>query len=122
MCQLVVIAGLLWSSPVLSAPVKPVVTITYDQDFNGTGRDGRPVVGTPVAKPVLVPGKFGKALKSGPTTGYVHYPSKGILNTKSGPVEMWVSPVDWSPMTANFITYSLKPKARDFSGYISIRL
>ncbi|MFH0795692.1 MAG: glycoside hydrolase domain-containing protein [Candidatus Omnitrophota bacterium] len=76
--------------------VQPVLTINYDQDFNGIGHNGHPVSGTLVGNPILAPGKFGQALKSGPTTGYVEYPSQGILNTQSGTVEMWASPVDWS--------------------------
>ncbi|MBM4050833.1 MAG: hypothetical protein FJ279_37535, partial [Planctomycetes bacterium] len=73
----------------------PVVTIRFDKDFNGVGPRGT-VIGTPQGKPELVPGKVGQALKSGPTLGYVDYPTDA-LSRLAGTVEMWVCPLDWLP-------------------------
>lgn len=83
------------------AQVRPVLTLTFDEDFDGAGPKGV-VKGALVDKPLLVPGKWGQVLKSGPTLGYVEYPMEGILNPDCGTVEMWVCPVDWSPDDEKF--------------------
>jgi hypothetical protein len=80
---------------------QPVLTIGFDGDFHGVGPNG-PVAGTPEGKPEWVPGKVGQALKSGPTLGFVHYPTAGLLNRHAGTVEMWVCPLDWTPDDAKF--------------------
>ncbi len=84
------------SSSYAFAQVKPVLTISFDNDLSGVGSKG-PVVGAAVGKPEFVPGRSGQALKTGETTGYVEYPTEGILSRLGGTVEMWVSPVDWKP-------------------------
>lgn len=77
------------------AQTAPVITISFDNDLNGATAAG-PLVGTPDGKPLLAPGKLGQALKSGPATGYVNYPS-ALLRREAGTVEMWVCPLDWTP-------------------------
>lgn len=77
------------------AQTAPVISISFDRDFNGVTAAG-PLAGTPEGKPVLVPGKVGRALNSGPPTGYVNYPA-ALLKREAGTVEMWVCPLDWTP-------------------------
>ena len=83
------------------AQVKPVYTISFDKDFSALGPNGATVAATPEGKPELVPGKFGQALKSGPGTGYLRFPTTG-LRPDSGTVEMWVCPLDWKPADQEF--------------------
>ncbi len=87
--------GCLPAATVGLAQTAPVITISFDKDFNGATAAG-PLVGTPDGKPELAPGKFGQALKSGPPTGYVNYPAD-LLQREAGTVEMWVCPLDWTP-------------------------
>jgi hypothetical protein len=47
-----------WTS-VAAAQVQPVLTLSFDKDFNGVGPRGTTIPGTPAGKPVLVGGKFG---------------------------------------------------------------
>ena len=63
--------------------VQPVLTISFDEGLEGAGREG-PVAGTPAGKPVLAPGKVGQALKSGPGTGYVEYPTAELVRPGGG--------------------------------------
>jgi len=84
------------------AQIAPVLTIHFDKDFHGVGPQGAVVRGTPVGKPELAEGKFGRALKTGSPTGFVDYPTKGILNPRRGTIEMWVCPVDWLPDDGKF--------------------
>ncbi|NCO34678.1 MAG: hypothetical protein AUJ92_07515 [Armatimonadetes bacterium CG2_30_59_28] len=90
----------LFASAVLGQ-TKPVLTLTFDDGFDGKGQAGV-VKAIPVEKPELAPGKFGQALKSGPTIGYVDYPTEGLLNLSGGTVEMWVCPLDWKPDDGKF--------------------
>jgi len=85
----------LWAQP------EPVLTISYDEGFDGKGRAGV-VAAQPDGKPELVPGKFGKALKSGPGTGYLTYPTAGLIAPAGGTVEMWVCPLDWQAADEEF--------------------
>jgi hypothetical protein len=82
-----------------------VLTVSFDRDFNGVGPRGNVIQAIPVDKPELVPGKFGRALKTGSGTGFVDYPTKGILNPHGGTVEMWVCPLDWKPDDQKFHTF-----------------
>lgn len=91
------------------AQTTPVVVITYDDDFNGTGAK-RVVKGTPQGEPVLVDGKFGKALKSGPGAGYVDYPVENIIHCDAGTIEMWVCPIDWSLKDKEFHVFFEAPR------------
>lgn len=88
MTALGAVGSCLWAQP------KPVLVISYDEDFDAQGRAGV-VTGQPEGRPELVPGKFGKALKSGPGTGYLTYPTAGLITPAGGTVEMWVCPLDW---------------------------
>jgi hypothetical protein len=95
MLKSALIALLLMASGLAAmAQTQPTLKISFDDGFDAVGPNG-PVVGTPVGKPELAPGKFGRALKSGPETGFVDYPTAGILNPAGGTVEMWVCPLDW---------------------------
>ena len=85
----------------VSAEIKPVLTITFDKDFNAVDANGGIVAGTVVDKPELAPGKTGQALKSGPNTGYVNFPAE-LLKKNAGTVEMWVCPIDWQPGAKEF--------------------
>ena len=97
---------------VAAAQVQPVLTLSFDKDFNGVGSRGTTIRGTPVGKPVLVDGRFGKALKSGSTTGFIDYPTGGILNPRGGTIEMWVCPLDWLPEDGKFHTFFDVPGKR----------
>ena len=101
--NLLCIAGVLCAT-VLSAQTAPVLTITFDESIDGQGEEGV-ITGTPVDAPSLAPGKVGKALKSGPGTGYVDYPTEGLLRPDAGTVEMWVCPLDWQPEDNEFHTF-----------------
>ena len=80
---------------------QPVMTISFDDGFDGVGRDGA-VAGAQEGNPELAPGRVGQALKSGPGTGYVNYPTAGIVGPQTGTVEMWVCPLDWTPDEKGF--------------------
>ncbi|MHB8995834.1 MAG: glycoside hydrolase domain-containing protein [Armatimonadota bacterium] len=96
---LLLICALLATSLVI-AQTAPVFTLNFEQGFDGQSAAG-PVKATLDGKPVLAPGKFGQALKSGPSTGYLNFPST-LLKPTSGTVEMWVSPLDWVPSAKEF--------------------
>lgn len=80
---------------VCAAQTQPIITISFDQDMNGVTSAG-PLVPKPDGKPELAPGKVGQALRSGPATGYLDFPTD-LLKTEAGTVEMWVCPLDWEP-------------------------
>jgi len=77
------------------AQLEPVLHVSFDENFDGVSPKGV-VSGTKEERPTLVPGKVGQALKSGPGTGYVQFPTRGIINPVEGTVEMWVCPLDWT--------------------------
>lgn len=92
-----VLAALGWTLGLgLGAQPRPVITISFEEGFDGTGPRG-PVPAEVEGTPRRAPGRFGNALQSGPETGYVYYPTAGILSAAGGTVEMWVCPLDWSP-------------------------
>lgn len=101
MRSLLNIALLLWLTSGAWAQVRPTATFSFDGGLNGVGPAGA-VIATPEGAPMLVPGKFGQALKSGPGTGYVRYPTAGLLRPEGGTVEMWVCPLDWRPPDNEF--------------------
>lgn len=78
------------------APAVPTLTLNFENGVAGVGRDGQTVAPRVEGKAELQEGKFGKAFKSGPGAGYLHFPTEGIVSTQAGTVEMWVSPLDWS--------------------------
>ncbi|OGV80366.1 MAG: hypothetical protein A3K19_31380 [Lentisphaerae bacterium RIFOXYB12_FULL_65_16] len=95
------------------AQTKPTLLVTFDNDFTGEGRQGA-VVGKLVDQPVLTPGKFGQALKSGPDSGYVEYPTAGLFTAQGGTVEMWVCPLDWTPDAREFhVFFEMQAPAKD---------
>lgn len=94
------LAALLLATSLVFAQTAPVLTMSFEQGFDAQSSAGV-VKATLEGKPELVPGKFGQALKSGPGTGYLHFPST-LLKATSGTVEMWVSPLDWQPADKEF--------------------
>jgi len=99
MRQFIALLGLLIAT-FCAAQTAPVATISFDTDTNGATAAGV-LAGEADGKPVLVPGRTGQALKSGPGTGYVWFPSS-VLKAESGTVEMWVQPLDWEPSQREF--------------------
>ncbi|OQA78228.1 MAG: hypothetical protein BWY31_04377 [Lentisphaerae bacterium ADurb.Bin242] len=81
---------------ILGAEVKPVISIDFEDGFDAKTPNGKIPAKTD-GNPRLVPGKFGKALESGPGTGYLEYPHRNLINGKSGSVEMWIKRVGWKP-------------------------
>lgn len=85
----------------LTAQPKPTLVLEFDESFDGKGSGGT-VKAQLEGQPKLVDGKFGKALRSGPDTGYLHFPTKGIVRPDRGTVEMWVCPLDWEGIEEKF--------------------
>ena len=83
-----------------AAQTAPVLTMDFEKGFDAQSPAGV-VKATVDGKPELVPGKFGQALKSGPGTGYLNFPTN-LLKSTAGTVEMWVCPVDWRPADREF--------------------
>ncbi len=83
------------------AQVRPVATISFDDGFDGLTPTGSLAAETD-ENPSLAPGRTGQALKSGPGTGYVSYPTAGIVGPEAGTVEMWVCALDWQPADEEF--------------------
>jgi len=79
----------------LVAP-QPALRLDFDQGVDGVGRDGQKIAAQVEGTTDLVDCKFGKAFKSGPGAGYLHFPVQGIVSPQAGTVEMWVCPVDWN--------------------------
>lgn len=100
-CQAVLAVSLTLAVSGVLAQTQPTLTIGFDRGFDAVGRQGT-IPGKPLDAPLLAPGKSGQALKSGPGTGYVEYPTAGILNPAAGTVEMWVCPLDWKPADEEF--------------------
>jgi len=44
----------------------------------------------------------GKAMLSGPNSGYLYFPAENAVNPQSGTVEMWVCPQDWNGTEQQF--------------------
>jgi len=96
----VVLLSVMLGSRLCAAPM-PSLVISFDDGFRGLA--GRRIIEAELeGKPELVPGRLGKALKSGPATGYVMYPTEGIISAEGGTVEMWVMPLDWEPADEEF--------------------
>ncbi|HCU36161.1 MAG TPA: hypothetical protein DGT21_12155 [Armatimonadetes bacterium] len=95
----------LLAAAALSAAALAAVEPVFYADFEN-GYDGRSGAGVCTATvegaPELADGQFGRALRSGPTTGYVYYPVAGHLQPVAGTVEMWVCLVDWVPSEDKF--------------------
>ncbi|MEI6501806.1 MAG: LamG domain-containing protein, partial [Armatimonadota bacterium] len=82
------------------AQTAPVLTLDFEKGFDAQSAAGA-VKATLDGKPELAPGKFGQAMKSGPATGYLNFPTT-LLKATSGTVEMWVCPLDWRPSDSEF--------------------
>ena len=77
------------------------LVLEFEEGFDGLGREG-PIPATVEGQPKLVPGRFGQALLSGPGTGYLHFPTRGVVLPIRGTVEAWVCPVDWAGTEEKF--------------------
>lgn len=91
----------LFSTGSVHAQPQPTLILEFEDGFDGVGKSG-PIDAKLEGKPELVDGKFGKAMKSGPSTGYLHFPTKDVVFKESGTVEMWVCPVDWDGTEEKF--------------------
>ncbi|MDA8095083.1 MAG: hypothetical protein M0T84_14490 [Betaproteobacteria bacterium] len=92
----VVLLAILWfqAAQALADP-SPTLYLSFDRGFDGQGARGTVKATVVGLSPALVPGKVGQALKIGPLSGHLNYPTAGILNAREGSIEMWVKPVDW---------------------------
>ena len=78
-----------------------MLTIIFNSDFNAI-HNAEIIEGTPIEKPIRVSGRSGQALKTGPSTGYVEYPTQGVISPAGGTIEMWICPEDWRPGDKEF--------------------
>ncbi len=78
------------------AQLQPTLSLDFENGVDAIGRDGKTVTPRVEGKVILQKGKFGNAFKSGPDSGYLYFPTKDIVSKRSGTVEMWVMPIDWS--------------------------
>jgi len=85
------------------AQIAPVMTMSFDKGLDAQSANGA-ISPSVLGKAELAPGKIGQAFKSGPSTGYLEYPTT-LLKASAGTVEMWVCPVDWVPQTVEFHTF-----------------
>ena len=99
--MLCVLIGLCTLAPSAYAQVQPTLALDFEDTFDGQGAGGV-VPATVEGQPRLVDGKFGKALLTGPNTGYLLFPTAGIVSPVRGTVEMWVCPVDWDGTEEKF--------------------
>ncbi|MCD6361925.1 MAG: LamG domain-containing protein, partial [Armatimonadetes bacterium] len=97
----VALTALLLTATLALCQTQPVFVANFDEGFNAMGLDG-PVVAEPEGAPELARGRSGSALKSGPDTGYLRYPTEGIISTEGGTIEMWVQALDWKPTEDKF--------------------
>lgn len=74
---------------------QPTLTLEFENGFDAKNRGDKLIKAKLEGKPELVEGRFGKALKSGPSIGYLAFPTEGIIYPDRGTIEMWISPVDW---------------------------
>ncbi len=84
-----------------AAAPQPTLSLDFDQDFTATTRAGA-VKPELEGQPTLVDGRFGKAMKSGPGSGYLKFATAGILSPEQGTVELWVCPIDWDGTEEKF--------------------
>ncbi|NUQ01178.1 MAG: LamG domain-containing protein [Armatimonadetes bacterium] len=91
---------LLLASGAMARP-EPSFVLEFEDGYVATGPQG-PLAPRAEGHPELAPGRFGQALKSGPATGYLHFPTAGVVNRLAGTVEMWVSPIDWDGTERKF--------------------
>ncbi len=77
-------------------PPSPTLFLDFENGVSGSGREGQAIPARIEGKAEFQTGKFGQAFKSGPGTGYLHFPTQEILSRQFGTVEMWVMPIDWN--------------------------
>jgi hypothetical protein len=78
------------------AAPQPTLSMDFENGVNGVGQNGQIIPARVEGKTKIVDGNFGKGFQSGPSSGYLYFPTKGVLSLKAGTVEMWVCPVNWS--------------------------
>ncbi len=84
------------------AQVQPTLSLDFENSADGNGVNGQIIAAKVEGKLEFQDGKFGKALKSGPSSGYLHFPTMGVLRPEEGTVEMWISPLDWEGTEKKF--------------------
>jgi hypothetical protein len=94
--------GLLLFCGIAHAQPQPTLSLDFEDGVNATLPGGKSLAPRVEGKVELQNGKFGKAFKSGPDSGYLHFPAEGIVSPKSGTVEMWVCPLDWDGSEQQF--------------------
>jgi hypothetical protein len=88
--------GLLLFCGIAHAQPQPALSLDFEDGVNATLPGGKTLAPRVEGKVELQNGKFGKAFKSGPDSGYLHFPTEGIVSLRAGTVEMWVMPIDWT--------------------------
>jgi hypothetical protein len=98
------LAALTLSLSISIAHAQPVPTLSLDfeKGADGAGANGKVIAPRVEGQTEFAPGKFGQAFKSGPASGYLHFPTAGVLQTDEGTVEMWVMPIDWDENEKRF--------------------
>jgi len=87
--------GVLYTQAHAQQAPKPVFTLDFSKGMSATGAAGQKIPARLEGTFITQDSPHGKAMRSGPGAGYLHFPAKNIINPKSGTVEMWVSPLDW---------------------------
>jgi hypothetical protein len=87
---------------IASAQMQPTLSLDFEKDADAVGANGKIIAPRVEGNLEFQDGKFGKALKSGPDSGYLHFPTAGVLRPESGTVEMWVMPIDWDGAEEKF--------------------
>ncbi len=99
----IIIITMLMAASMCVSQTEPVMIISFDENMDAQSSKG--VISPSVLdKPELAPGRTGQALKSGPNTGYVEYPT-ALLKPTEGTVEMWICPLDWVPKDEEFHSF-----------------
>ena len=91
--------------------LNPSAIIRFEQGFDAETPNGK-LKAIQKGKPQLVKDRFGKALKSGPATGYLEYPTAAIMNPVEGTIEMWIKAEDWNPTDGKFHVFA-ETKAKE---------
>ena len=100
--NLFLLAALLVGAGTARAQVQPSLSLDFENDANGVAADGKTVPARVEGKTEFAAGKFGQAFVSGPSSGYLHFPTSGIVRPEEGTIEMWVSPRDWDGTEKKF--------------------
>ena len=100
--NLFMLSALLLCAGMARAQVQPSLSLDFENGADGVAADGKSVAARVEGKAEFAAGKFGQALVSGPSSGYLHFPTSGIVRPEEGTVEMWVSPRDWAGTEQKF--------------------